>query len=109
MTTAFLSVLLLLAPIVTESSRFNIYQNGQRIGSEDFTISARPGGFLAEGRTQLNGVATPLVSRMELDDQLNPTAYEFQQGSGTIRVKIEDPISEFERVAEGERTTVDFR
>src|SRR5215831_791696 len=108
MNTTIFSLLLLLAPI-TETSRFNIFQDGKKIGSEEFSITARPGGYVAEGRTELVGDPVPLTSRMEMDEQLNPTSYEYQHGTGTIRVKVEKPTSELATVDGTQESSTDFR
>jgi|SRR5213593_4506698 len=110
MNLAILSTLLLLAPaIVPETARFSIYQDGKKIGSEEFTITARRGGYVAEGRTELAGDPMPITSRLELDDQLNPTSYEYRHGNGTIRVKVSKPTSEYETTTDGKESTTDFR
>lgn len=109
MTAAILTALLLLAPVVLESGRFTIRQNGKAIGTEEFSIRARDRGFLAEGRTQLLGDPDPLVSRMELDENLIPTSYEYSHGKGTIRIKVESQSSELTVVENGESTSTGFR
>jgi hypothetical protein len=103
------ATLLFVSPITPETARFNITQDGRRIGSEEFTISARQGGYVAEGRTQLEGDPVSITSRMEMDERLNPTSYEYRRGTATIRVKIESLVSEYETMTNGQRSTVDFR
>src|SRR5215207_5208978 len=97
MTGALLSVLLLLAPVVTESGRFTIRQNGKSIGTEEFSIRTRDKGFTVEGRTRLDGDPTMLTSRMELDENLVPVSYEYSRGKGAIRVVV-DPKSSSELI-----------
>lgn len=109
MTVSILTVLLLLAPVVPESARFTIRQNGQPIGSEEFSIRPRDKGFLAEARTQLAGDPTPLTSRMELDENLVPTSYEYSRGTGTIRVRVDSKSSELTVIESGEASSTDFR
>jgi hypothetical protein len=55
---------------------------------------------MVEGKTQLAGDPSALTSRMELDENLNPTSYEYKRGPGTIRLKIDTPLSEM-TVSEG--------
>jgi hypothetical protein len=109
MTASILTVLLLLAPVVPESARFTIRQNGQTIGTEEFSIRARDKGYLAEARTQLTGDPTTLTSRMELDENLIPTFYEYTRGAGTIRVKVDSKSSELTVLENGEASSTDFR
>ena len=109
MNTVIVGLLLLLAPITPESSKFNIYQNGRKVGSEEFTISARLGGYVVDGHTELVGDPAPLRSHMELDDQLNPTSYEYQHGNGTIRLKVGKPTSELATVDGAQESSTDFR
>ena len=105
-----LTTLLLLAPaVVPESARFTIYVDGKKIGAEEFTITARKGGYIAEGKTQLAEDPMPITSLMELDEQLNPTSYEYKRGAGEIRVKIAKPLSEYATGADGQQSTTDFR
>lgn len=99
----FISLVLLLVPIKTESGRFTIYQDGRRIGTEEFSISQRPGGYVAEGRTQVNN--QDIRSRMELDEQLRVTFYEYQQRGNVVRLKVERPISELEYTIDGKSQT----
>src|SRR5262245_6454655 len=109
MSTSILAGLLLLATIVPETGRFKIYQNGKKVGSEEFTISPRNGGgYLAEARTELVGESTPITSRMELDAQLNPTSYEYQRGAAAIRITIGKPVSEYVAVTDGKESEIDF-
>lgn len=109
MTVALLTALLFLPPVVPESGRFTIRQNGQVIGTEEFSVRARDKGYVAEGRTRLEGDPETLVSRMELDENLIPISYEYSHGKGTIRVKVESQSSELTIVEGGESSTTGFR
>jgi hypothetical protein len=101
--------LALITPVKQESGRFNIYQDGKRLGTEEFTITATTGGYRAEGQTLLVGDPTPIKCRMEMDEQLNPLSYEYSHGAGTIHVKVEKPVSEIETLANGETSSINFR
>jgi hypothetical protein len=104
------ATLLLLGPVTLESGRFSIMQDGKKIGSEQFTISAgRDGGYVAEAKTQLSGDPVQLSSRLEVDKKLNPISYEYTHGKGTIRVKFGDPTSEYETDNDGKKSSMDFR
>jgi hypothetical protein len=104
------SLALLLAPSVkSETATFTIYQAGAKVGTEEFTISARLGGYLAEGVTRMAGDPSPIKSRMELDEKLNPTSYEYEHGPGIIRIKIESPLSHYETIAAGKASSFDFQ
>src|SRR5688572_507612 len=110
MTAYILTALLLLAPVVAETGRFTIKQYGRTIGTEEFTIRTREGGFIVEGRTRLDGDPTTLTSRMELDKNLIPTSYEYSRGSkGTIRVVV-DPQRTGELIVteNGKESATDF-
>lgn len=124
-----LSLLLLLAPAVgalserpggqrpplqgvkPESGRFTIFQDGKKIGTEDFSITLRNGGYLAQGRTQISmGNHTfDLRSRMELNEGLKPTSYEYESKGNVIRLKIENPVSELEYIVDGRSEPHDVR
>ena len=109
MTASILAALLLLAPITPETARFTIRQDGRTIGTEEFTIRARDKGYVAEGRTQLAGDPSALTSRMELDENLNPTLYEYTHGLGKIRIKIGSPLSEMTVGERGSDSSTEFR
>src|SRR5688572_1570532 len=109
MTVAILTALLLLPAVVPESGRFTIRQNGQTIGTEEFSIRANSKGFVAEGKTVLMGDPNPLISKMELDADLNPTTYEYSHGKGSIRIRVEAQSSELTVVENGESSSTDFR
>lgn len=94
MIASILAGLLLVAPVVTESGRFTIKQNGKTIGTEEFSIRTKDKGYTVEGRTRLDGDTTTLTSRMELDENLIPTTYEYSRGvKGSIRVKVDTKAS----------------
>jgi len=104
------ATLLLLGPVTLESGKFTITQDGKKVGTEQFTISARRGGgYVAEAKTQLSGDSTVQTSRMELDEKLTPISYEYTRGKGVIRVKIEQPTSDYETEAEGKKSVIEFR
>jgi hypothetical protein len=109
MTASILAALLLLAPITPETARFTIRQDGRTIGTEEFTIRNRDKGYVAEGKTQLVGDPSSLSSRMELDENLNPTSYEYTHGLGKIRIKIGRPTSEMTIAGGGADSSTDFR
>jgi hypothetical protein len=104
------ATLLLLGPVTLESGKFNITREGKKVGTEQFTVSARRGGgYLVESKTQLSGDKSIQSSRMELDEKLVPLSYEYTRGNGIIRVKIEQPTSEYETEADGKKSTIDFK
>jgi len=104
------ATLLLLGPVTLESGKFNITREGKKVGTEQFTVSARRGGgYLVESKTQLSGDSSIQSSRMELDEKLVPISYEYTRGKGIIRVKVEQPTSEYETEAEGKKSTIDFK
>jgi hypothetical protein len=105
------SLMLLLAPLRMETGHFTIYQDGKKIGTEDFTITPRVGGYVVEGHTV---ITTPdqksnLKSHMELDDKLKVTAYQFNSDVGTVELKIGSPSSVLEYTARGEKQSDDVR
>lgn len=102
-----LPLVLVLSPIKMESARFTISQEGKRIGTEEFSIVQRQEGYLVEGRTRIGDMS--ISSRMELDQKLVPTSYEYSNPQGAIRVKVAEPVSELQSVAGGETSSVDFR
>lgn len=106
-----LLALLIAIPVKTEHATFKILQDGKRIGEEDFSITGRPDGYLAEGRTRIRvgNESLELKSRMELDLNLKPRLYEFQSGTSSIRLKIEKPVSELETIVDGKSTPYDIR
>lgn len=102
-----LPLVLLFAPIKAETGQFNILQDGRKIGTEQYSITRTQEGYRVEGRTTAGN--ENISCKMELNDKLIPTFYEYSKGKGTIRVKIMNPISEFESIAEGETSSIDFR
>src|SRR5258706_5918378 len=93
-----LSVILLAAPLRMESGKFTIYQAGTKIGTEEFTITPRTGGYVVEGHTVISAAnqKADLKSHMELNEALRVTSYEFQSAIGSIKLKVGDPLSDFE-------------
>ncbi len=104
-------ILSLLLPVQVESARFTVSVDGARIGTEDFTISKRGDGFLAEGRIRLevDGETVDARSRMELDAALNPISYEYRSADRTIQVTVGELLTEVEYTLEGQRTPYDIR
>src|SRR6185503_20965808 len=101
-----LPLVLLLAPIKVETGQFNIVQDGKKLGTEQYSITKIPTGYRIEGRTTLDNIS----SKMELDENLVPTFYEYTKGQGTIPVKVNSPVSELESTAPGAQPeTIDFR
>jgi hypothetical protein len=101
-----LPLVLLLAPIKVESGQFNIIQDGKKIGTEQYSITKIQTGYRIEGKTSLDNIS----SKMDLDENLVPTFYEYTKGDGTIRVKVGNPLSEFESIAAGgQPESIDFR
>lgn len=109
MTASILTALLVLVQMAPESARFTIRQDGRTIGTEEFTIRSVGKGFVVEGKTQLTGDPSSLSSRMELDENLNPTSYEYKRGPGTIRLKIDKPLSEMTVSEGGAGSSTDVR
>jgi len=94
MIASILAGLLLVAPVATESGRFTIKQNGKTIGTEEFSIRKNDKGYSVEGRTRLDADPAALTSRMELDENLIPTKYEYSRGGkGAIRVTVDSKTS----------------
>jgi hypothetical protein len=106
-----LSFVLLLIPIKAETGRFTIYQDGKQIGTEEFSIMPTGHGYVAQGRTQISSGTelADLKSRMELNEALKPTSYEYQSKGNIIRLKVADPLSELEYVVNGKSETQDVR
>src|SRR5581483_8358879 len=94
----FLPLLLLLMPLRMETGRFTIYQDGKKIGTEDFTITPQDKGYVVDGHTVIsdNSQNADLLSHMELDADLKPTLYQFTSPVGSIRMKIDNPVSQLE-------------
>jgi hypothetical protein len=104
-------LLLLLAPLRAETGKFTISVGGNRIGTEEFSVTPRTGGYLIEGHTVITAPnqKADLKSRMELNEALKVTAYEFQSGIGSIHLKVNSPLSELEYVTDGEKHSDDIR
>jgi hypothetical protein len=102
-----LPLVLLLAPIKAETGQFNIVQEGRKIGTEQYTITKVQEGYRVEGRTNIGDLN--ISSRMDLNDKLLPTFYEYSTKEGTIRVRVNEPLSEFESTAAGQTESIDFR
>src|SRR3954468_6963158 len=104
--TWLLPLVLLFAPIKVETGQFNIIQDGKKIGTEQYSITKIQTGYRIEGRTSLDDIS----SKMDVDENLNPTSYEYTKGQGTIRVRVGRPLSEFESTAPGgQPESIDFR
>jgi len=103
----FLSLLLLLAPVKLERGHFTILKDGNKIGSEEFSIAKRGTGYFVEGKTMLGEMMTS--SQMELDQKLAVTSYEVSSREGSISVKVTPPVSELKTVVNGETSSADFR
>jgi len=102
-----LSLLLLLAPVKAEHGQFNIMKDGQKIGSEEFTLARSGSGYSLDGKTSIGDLT--ISSHMELDDKLAPVLYTVSSKEGTIRVKVVSPISELQTVVNGQTSSADFR
>jgi hypothetical protein len=104
-----LSVLLLLVPtpVKTDHGRFNILKDGQKIGTDEFTIGRHDANYVLESKTTIGD--TTISSRMEVTDKLAPVSYEATSAGGKIRVKVDTPISELQSVVNGETSSADFR
>ena len=87
-----LSILLLLvpAPVKTEHGRFNIVKDGQKIGTDEFSIGRHDSNYVLESKTIIGDVT--ISSRMEVTEKLAPVSYEASSVGGSMRVTIiEDP------------------
>lgn len=108
--TAIIATLLLLAPVVTESGRFTIKQDGRTIGTEEFSVRPREKGYTVEGRTRLNATPDTLTSKMELDENLVPVSYEYSNGKGIIRVRVDkDRPGELTIIENKQESSTNFR
>jgi hypothetical protein len=98
-----LSLFLAVAAPVIERGEFTIYQSGKKIGTEEFSITAERGGYVAEGRTRISAPnqSFDLRSRMDLDAQLRLTFYEYESKGNVIRVKVQQPLSELQYTVNG--------
>ena len=107
---ALAASLLLMGPVTLESGKFTITREGKKAGTEQFTISSRPGGgYIAESRMQLTGESSAQSSRMELDERLNPLSYEYTRGKGVIRVRINKQSGEYETESDGKKSIIDLK
>lgn len=107
---AIVATVLLLAPVVTESGKFTIKQNGRVIGTEEFSVRTREKGYTVEGRTKLNADPNTLTSKMELDQNLVPVSYEYSNGKGTIRIVVDQQrSSELTIVENKQESSTNFR
>jgi hypothetical protein len=104
-------VLLAVLPLQVESSRFTVSIEGERVGTEEFSVVRIEGGFLATGHTRLevNGQSVDVRSRMELDASFNPVAYEYRSGDQVLSVEILGQAAEIEYTVGGQRTPYDVR
>jgi hypothetical protein len=102
---------LLFTPIKAENGQFTIYQDGKKIGTEDFSISPKQGGYFAQGHTQIavNNEQFDLQSRMELNEKLIPTFYELQSKGSVLRMKVGNPLTELEYTVDGKSEPQDIR
>jgi hypothetical protein len=104
------ATLMLLGPVTLESGKFTVTQDGKKVGTEQFTISARRGGgYICEAKIQLVGESAVQSSRMELDEKLTPISYEYTRGKGAIRVKVSPPNIEYETESEGKKSTINLK
>ena len=106
-----LSLMFLIAAPVIERGEFTILQDGKKIGTEEFSITAERGGFVAQGRTRISvpGQSFDLRSRMELDSQLRVTFYEFESKGNAIRLNVQQPVSQLEYTVDGKTEPDDIR
>src|SRR5262245_49551053 len=98
-----LSLVLMLAPLKMETGHFTIYQDGKKIGTEDFSITPRTGGYVVEGHTV---ITTPdqkasLKSHLELDSSLKVSMYQYSSDAGSVQLKIGSPVSVLEITSQG--------
>lgn len=100
-----------LAPLHFDTGKFNIFQDGKKIGSEEYTISPHDGGYSVEGHTQIKvqDQAFDLKSQMELNTALQTKSYEFQSQGNSIRLNVGDPVSELEYLVGGKSEPHDVR
>ena len=104
-------ILRAILPLQVESSRFTVSVEGERVGTEEFSVVRNGGGFLATGHTRLdvNGQRVDVRSRMELDDNFNPITYEYRSGDQVLKVDIAGQVAEVEYTEGGRRTPYDVR
>ena len=106
--TIFSLILLAVLPLQVESARFTVSIDGERVGTEEFSVARNGNGFRATGHTRLevNGQRVDVRSRMELDDGFNPIAYEYRSGEQVLTVDIEGQVAQIEYMVGGQRTRV---
>ncbi len=94
-----------------EMGRLTILQDGKKVGTEDFTITPRKGGYLVEGHTVMTegGQTLDLKSAMELNEALLLTSYEYKSSASTITLKVGSPTSQLETVVHGQKSGDDVR
>ncbi len=104
-------ILFAVLPLQVESASFTVSVEGERVGTEEFSVVRNGGGFLATGHTRLevNGQSVDVRSRMELDDNFNPIAYEYRSGDQVLSVDIAGQVAEIEYTVGGQRTPYDVR
>jgi hypothetical protein len=105
------SILLLFLPLRAESGKFTILQDNKKIGTEDFSITPRAGGYIIEGRTVMTEGSHTLdiKSFMELNEKLEVRSYDFKSATSTINLKVGSPISRIETVVNGTKQGDDVR
>jgi hypothetical protein len=102
-----LLALLLLAPVKVEHGRFNILKDGNKIGTDEFTVSMTGSNYTINGTLTVGDLV--ISSRMELNEKLLPISYEVSNRDGKIRVNVASPTSELQTVVGGETSSADFR
>src|SRR5262245_61976947 len=105
--TFLLSFLLLLAPIKVQQGRFNIVKDGQKIGTEEFSITMQAKHYVVDGKASVGDVT--LTSKMELDEKLLPVTYEVSSPQGKLRVNVKPGASELQTIVNGDTSSTDFR
>lgn len=101
------SLLLLLAPVKVERGQFTILKDGQKIGTEEFSIARHGAGYLVEGKSTIGDLV--ISSHMELDGKLGVTSYQVASREGSLEVKVTPPVSELQSIVNGETSSADFR
>ena len=102
-----LTFLLLLAPVKVEHARFNIIKDGNKIGTDEFTIAMRGANYTMDGKLTMGDLT--ISSKMELNPKLMPISYEVSNPEGKLRLNIASPVSELQTVVGGDTSSVDFR
>jgi hypothetical protein len=106
-----LSLALFLAPLHFDTGKFNIFQDGKKLGTEEYTLSPHDGGYTVEGHTELKvqDKVFDLKSEMELNESLQVKSYEFHSEGSTIRLTVGDPVSNLEYTVAGKSEPHDVR